>query len=96
MLNDAPPACAGRYPHRSWRDLCLDGTVPQGLADHLPLARGWEKMSKHSVPASDVPGLLRRFAELKQPLARWFFLRHGRHETIDIRHVIFLAVCVRT
>src|SRR5260221_6946411 len=26
---------------------------------------GGEKMSKHSVPASDVPGLLRRFAELK-------------------------------
>src|SRR5215208_1396967 len=36
-----PPACAGRYPHRSWRDLCLDGIVTQGLADHLPIAWGW-------------------------------------------------------
>src|SRR5260221_10939182 len=27
---------------------------------------GGEKMSKHSVPASDVAGLLRRFAELKR------------------------------
>jgi transposase len=26
---------------------------------------GGEKMSKHSVPASDVSGLLRRFAELR-------------------------------
>src|SRR5256885_12324282 len=24
----------------SWRDLCLDGTVPQGLADHIPVAWG--------------------------------------------------------
>src|SRR3954451_20461729 len=36
-----PPACAGRYPHRSWRDLCLDGTVTPGLADHVPVAWGW-------------------------------------------------------
>src|SRR4051794_33262398 len=28
-----------------------------------------EKMSKHSVPASDVPGLLHRFAELKRKAA---------------------------
>jgi transposase len=27
---------------------------------------GGEKMSKHSVPASDVSGLLRRFAELRR------------------------------
>ncbi len=30
---------------------------------------GGEKMSKHSVPASDVSGLLRRFAELKRKAA---------------------------
>ena len=27
-MQTATPACAGRYPHRSWRDLCLDGTEP--------------------------------------------------------------------
>jgi transposase len=30
---------------------------------------GGEKMSKHSVPASDVSGLLRRFAELRRKAA---------------------------
>src|SRR5260221_325455 len=35
------PACAGRYPHRTWRDLCVAGTVTQNLADHIPVAWGW-------------------------------------------------------
>ena len=39
-----------------------------------------EKMSKHSVPASDVPGLLRRFAELKRKAAA----RAGRNFPIIV------------
>jgi len=38
------------------------------------------KMSKHSVPASDVPGLLRRFAELKRKAA----VRTGRDFSIIV------------
>jgi hypothetical protein len=32
------------------------------------LSPGGEKMSKHSVPASDIAGLLRRFAQLGRPV----------------------------
>src|SRR4029078_13417935 len=41
MLKAPPLARTGRYPHRSWRDLCLDRTVTQDLADHVSIARGW-------------------------------------------------------
>src|SRR5260370_3833950 len=44
---------------------------------------GGEKMSKHSVPASDVPGLLRRFAELKRKDRR-----PRRHEGIERMNVL--------
>jgi len=43
---------------------------------------GGEKMSKHSVPASDVFGLLRRFAELRRKAAA----RTGRDFPIIIIH----------
>src|SRR5215472_17014518 len=35
------PACAARYPHRTWRDLCVAGAVTQNLADHVPVAWRW-------------------------------------------------------
>ena len=36
-----PLARAGCYPHRSWCDLCIAGTITQDLADHVPIAWGW-------------------------------------------------------
>src|SRR5262249_17443695 len=32
--SDQTAARAGRPPHRSWRDLCFDGTVSFDLGDH--------------------------------------------------------------
>src|SRR5215471_9177207 len=40
-MPEGTSACAGRYPHCTWRDLCLAGTVTQNLADHVPVAWGW-------------------------------------------------------
>jgi transposase len=50
------------------------------LADHVPVAWGGEKMSKHSVPASDVSALLRRFTELRRKAAA----RTGRNFPIIV------------
>src|SRR5215471_6044653 len=40
-MPEGTSACAGRYPHCTWRNLCLAGTVTQNLADHVPVAWGW-------------------------------------------------------
>jgi hypothetical protein len=49
---------------------------------------GGEKMSKHSVPAGEVSGLLRRFAELRRKAAA----RAGRDFPITAIHIqIFLC-----
>src|SRR5215831_17158100 len=69
MPEDAPRPAQAAIRTALWRDLCLVGTVTQNLADHVPVAWGWEKMSKCSVPAGEVSGLLRRFAELRRKAA---------------------------
>ena len=59
-----PPGLRRRYPHRSWRIFVLM-ELPRRAGDHVPIAGAGEKMSKHSLSASDVAGLLHRSAELK-------------------------------
>ena len=69
MPEDTHPACAGRYPHRSWRDLCVAGTVTQNLADPFPDACGRADDGQALGSSERLSGLLRRFAELKRKAA---------------------------
>src|SRR6188474_257399 len=61
MLNDAPGL---RRPLSAPIFISMELSRRTWLITSLSPGAG-EKMSKHSVPASDVPGLLHRFAELK-------------------------------
>src|SRR4051794_39019 len=66
MLNDAPqPAQAAIRTDLGAIFVSMELSRRVWLITSLSPGAG-EKMSKHSVPASDVPGLLHRFAELKR------------------------------
>jgi transposase len=66
MLNDAPrPAQAAIRTDLGAIFVSMELSRRTWLITSLSPGAG-EKMSKHSVPASDVPGLLHRFAELKR------------------------------
>lgn len=69
IVDRRTPACAGRYPHCTWRDLCLAGSVTHSLADHVLVA--WGRGEDIQTPGSggEVSGLLRRFAELRRKAA---------------------------
>jgi len=66
MLNDAPrPAQAAIRTDLGAIFVSMELSRRTWLITSLSPGAG-EKMSKHSVPASDVAGLLHRFAELKR------------------------------
>ena len=74
MLNDAPwPAQAAIRTDLGAMFVSMELSRRTWLITSLSPGAG-EKMSKHSVPASDVAGLLHRFAELKRKAA----VRTGR------------------
>src|SRR4051794_29566960 len=74
MLNDAPrPAQAATRTDLGAIFVSMELSRRTWLITSLSPGAG-EKMSKHSVPASDVAGLLHRFAELKRKAA----VRTGR------------------
>ena len=69
MLNDGPlPAQAAIRTDLGAIFVSMELSRRAWLITSLSPGAG-EKMSKHSVPASDVPGLLHRFAELKRKAA---------------------------
>src|ERR1044071_600134 len=69
MLNDAPlPAQAAILTDLGAIFVSMELSRPPWLITSLSPGAG-EKMSKHSVSASDVPGLLHRFAELRRKAA---------------------------
>ena len=69
MLNDAPlPAQAAIRTDLGAIFVSMELSRRAWLITSLSPGAG-EKMSKHAVPASDVPGLLHRFAELKRKAA---------------------------
>src|SRR3954466_3639125 len=69
MLNDAPqPAQAAIRTDLGAIFVSIELSRRAWLITSLSPGAG-EKMSKHSVPASDVPGLLHRFAELRRKAA---------------------------
>jgi hypothetical protein len=69
MLNDAPlPAQAAIRTDLGAIFVSMELSRRAWLITSLSPGAG-EKMSKHSVPASDVAGLLHRFAELKRKAA---------------------------
>src|SRR4051794_18399022 len=69
MLNDAPrPAQAAIRTDLGAIFVSMELSRRAWLITSLSPGAG-EKMSKHSVPASDVPGLLHRFAELRRKAA---------------------------
>src|SRR4051794_18001535 len=69
MLNNAPrPAQAAIHTDLGAIFVSLELSRRAWLITSLSPGAG-EKMSKHSVPASDVSGLLHRFAELRRKAA---------------------------